>query len=562
LSEAPPATPLVLDLDDERSLDPSVSGAKAAWLAYARSAGLPVLPGRVVTTAASRPAMALGAETMRERGSGGARLVVTRMDLDPELLGGLEAAADVAPELVVRSSSLLEGGGEWAGAFTSYVGVGPDDVPLAVRGCWASAFSVHTLERYEVAGIVPGSTPMAVLIQPLLLAAFGGTARLDGEDVSIVAVAGSPAALLQGWEPGATARVAVDGTVAGPAAQLVGESTLRRIAAELRRAADAVGASTCEWALDTDDGITLLQVGRSPVTADSQLEVHPDLALPAAARIASLTRRFPGPIGEELVLPWAVSILGDPPQPSDVGVPVERLVDEIVMRSEMLAAAVWGRPPLEARREAAAVLSGLRGQEPGAALARIGGLAPADEGRAAELLGVLEAAREALVEAGAVSRSELAWHIGVEEARRILAGDMDPLPRRRFGFGVWEPFNAAVVLGTGERLPGVAAVPGVGCGRLRFLRDTGGMTRFVARDVVVARYPLPNWAQLLWDAAAVVTLGGGPGAHLFESARALAIPAVCGVHLEDTLGMPLEEADGRYAIAVDGTNGIVALTEW
>ena len=65
------------DLDSEAALDPSRVGAKAAWLARARRAGLPVLPGFVVDAVASREHMALGASMLPARGSGGARLALT-----------------------------------------------------------------------------------------------------------------------------------------------------------------------------------------------------------------------------------------------------------------------------------------------------------------------------------------------------------------------------------------------------------------------------------------------------------------------------------------------------
>jgi hypothetical protein len=45
-----------------------------------------------------------------------------------------------------------------------------------------------------------------------------------------------------------------------------------------------------------------------------------------------------------------------------------------------------------------------------------------------------------------------------------------------------------------------------------------------------------------------VTTTGSPAAHLFESARALGVPAVCGVELPP----------GELMMAVDGSSGIVA----
>jgi phosphoenolpyruvate-protein kinase (PTS system EI component) len=45
-----------------------------------------------------------------------------------------------------------------------------------------------------------------------------------------------------------------------------------------------------------------------------------------------------------------------------------------------------------------------------------------------------------------------------------------------------------------------------------------------------------------------VTETGGPAAHLFESARALGIPAVAGVELPE----------GEHIVAIEGSSGVVA----
>jgi phosphoenolpyruvate-protein kinase (PTS system EI component) len=63
---------------------------------------------------------------------------------------------------------------------------------------------------------------------------------------------------------------------------------------------------------------------------------------------------------------------------------------------------------------------------------------------------------------------------------------------------------------------------------------------------------VPNLAALIWDAAGLVTVSGSPAAHLFEAARALRVPAVCGVDLGDP---------GHQVVAVDGTTGAVAILD-
>jgi phosphoenolpyruvate-protein kinase (PTS system EI component) len=71
-------------------------------------------------------------------------------------------------------------------------------------------------------------------------------------------------------------------------------------------------------------------------------------------------------------------------------------------------------------------------------------------------------------------------------------------------------------------------------------------------------------APLLWDAAALVTAGGGPAAHLFESARALGIPAIAGADLAEALGHDADEPPGGRdtVAAVDGDMGTVAVDRW
>ncbi|HEX2065067.1 MAG TPA: hypothetical protein VHE80_11670, partial [Acidimicrobiales bacterium] len=80
----------IYGLDDERALDPMVAGAKAANLARALRAGLPVLPGFVITGATSGPPHANPVAA--------ADLVVAWADL----------SASGSRPLVVRSSSAVE----------------------------------------------------------------------------------------------------------------------------------------------------------------------------------------------------------------------------------------------------------------------------------------------------------------------------------------------------------------------------------------------------------------------------------------------------------------------
>jgi hypothetical protein len=119
----------------------------------------------------------------------------------------------------------------------------------------------------------------------------------------------------------------------------------------------------------------------------------------------------------------------------------------------------------------------------------------------------------------------------------------------RLGVGRWEPFVASVVLSSGESYQGTPASSGIGAGIQSNIIEPQTTDRFVERTVITSSQPLPGLASLLWDAAGLVTETGSPVAHLFESARSLAVPAVCGV------GIP---ADSDQIVAVDGYSGLVA----
>jgi phosphoenolpyruvate synthase/pyruvate phosphate dikinase len=126
---------------------------------------------------------------------------------------------------------------------------------------------------------------------------------------------------------------------------------------------------------------------------------------------------------------------------------------------------------------------------------------------------------------------------------------------------VWLPFQVAVILASGERRVGAPSGPGLAAGRLAVVADATRPIAVDSRDVIVAPRPLPHLAPLLWDAAAIVTAGGGPGAHLFESARAIGLPAVSGIGRDDLLDTVLADPE-PWAIAVDGSAGTVAVTPW
>lgn len=564
---------LVLDLDDPRSADPRLAGVKASWLARARHQGLPALPGIVLTAETSQGAMHHGAEALTRRGSGGARLEVGQLPLEAALLAQVrDAALRLGSSLAVRSSSILEGEGEWSGAFASYVDIGPSEIERAISGCWASAFTVANLARFQSVGLAPVAAPMAVLIQPVLRPEYGGVARLDhNEDVEVIGIKGSPAALVQGWESGARAVVGRGGGVAGSgeAVAYLGRELIQEVARRLRAACLKTGANTSEWGYSSEN-LWFLQLVRRVVPPSKPVRSHrvSDSRLVGLGRLA---RRYPGPLGEALVLAWAAAdpglVINAPPSLGDPsGETVEDPVEALqlaVREAAALTAETWGLPEPMATARASSVLRQARSTHPDAALECLAALTRPDPQRAARVLHLLSVVQNA-IDGGRLPGSRWYWHLPIEELGSWLLGETPPdrgqSSVKRIGVDRWEPFQAALVEAFGIEHTGVPASPGLGCGRLCFIAAPEQLDEFRPRDVLLTTHPVPNLAPLLWDAAGLVTIAGSPAAHLFETARSLNVPAVASVDLS-SVG-DISTATGRFALAVDGSRGLVFSSEW
>ena len=235
-----------MSLDDPVALDPTISGAKAANLATARAAGLPALPGAVLTTAWTGDEQAAAVRAWRV------------------------LSADAEMKVVVRSSSTGEDGGDssMAGVFESILDVA-DEVGFleAVDVVIASAAAAKD------AGLVDAD--MAVLVQPMLDARFGGvlfgadptTGRTDR--LLLAAVAGNPSALVSGEAQGWTAVLDRRGKVrevrAGADADRPPTAVIRQLARLSHDVARTYGgAQDIEWAVGPDGGLHLLQA--RPIT--------------------------------------------------------------------------------------------------------------------------------------------------------------------------------------------------------------------------------------------------------------------------------------------------------
>ena len=298
-------------------------GAKAAGLARALAAGLPVLPGWVVPSAAGQAALAAGSAAVAAGRPAAARRAVLGHRPAGQLAAGLSAAvAALGGRVIARSSSPLETDSRWAGAFRSVAGVGPEDVPSAVASCWASAFAVDPLGRLAACGLLPTALQMAVLLQPEVSPDAGGIARLAAPgQVIIDGVAGHPGALLAGWAEGLTAHQLTS---------LLGGELVAAVATLARRAGQLLGSEMVEWAA-AGGRIWLLQpvaarpAARGPAdlgaASTSQPAGEPPADLPTADLLAAVTPGgLPGareqmPVLAAMVLGRGEQLAGRPAAP-------------------------------------------------------------------------------------------------------------------------------------------------------------------------------------------------------------------------------------------------------
>jgi phosphohistidine swiveling domain-containing protein len=258
--------------------------------------------------------------------------------------------------------------------------------------------------------------------------------------------------------------------------------------------------------------------------------------------------RYRPPLGVQLVVPWVLA--SDEPSdavPLRVTDPASALAEASGLAAR-LAADAWDLPSDAALRAASDVTRLLLGPEPDRGIASMPPIRPVDPTPAARLLGLVAGIGRTLVSTGALEHGADVWRLTNGELQRVLArGGSVPA---RVGPDRWEPFTFQVAMAAGHSLTGIAAAPGIGVGPLH-----GASSRISppSRSVIAARAPFPQLAPLLFRASAVVTATGSMGAHLFEVARSLGIPAVIGVDLSAA-------AEGTV-VAVDGDRAQVALLE-
>ena len=254
---------LVVSLRDVGATDAAQVGYKAATLGELLRAGFPVPDGVVLTTAALAHALAA------------AGLDATASPAQVETVAVPEAAADVLPRgpLAVRSSGVAEDrpDASYAGQYETVLGVAVDDLPVAVRRCWASAFRPQ-VAAYRATRTGQPAPTMAVLIQLMVAADAAGVAFSadpvtgDRDTVVVSAVRGLGDRLVGGavspdeWvvrDGAVTCRAAPEGALDAGAVHAVAKLA-RRVAAHLGTPQDI------EWAL-AGEVLVLLQA--RPITA-------------------------------------------------------------------------------------------------------------------------------------------------------------------------------------------------------------------------------------------------------------------------------------------------------
>ncbi len=276
--DSAPSRPGLVDLVHTVAGDATLTGAKAANLAIAWRAGLPVLPGMVLTTAWDHTGW-----SHPSRPDDG--------DDGPAWSAWRQMSDEGRRPVVVRSSSTNEDGGtsSMAGVFTSVLNV--SDRMSFVQAVDEVLASAHS-------GLIAGA-PMAVLVQPQLSPRWGGV--LFGADpisgrtdrLLLSACEGGPDRLVSGLDDGWTATLSPRGRVveAEPAdgALEIPTPALRTLAQLAKRAAAAFGGpQDIEWAIDDDGAVWMLQ--SRPITTPTGKPTGPVLGT------GPLAETFPDPL--------------------------------------------------------------------------------------------------------------------------------------------------------------------------------------------------------------------------------------------------------------------------
>jgi phosphohistidine swiveling domain-containing protein len=534
----------LISLADPEARERERVGGKAARLATALQAGHPVLPGLVVPADAAVRWVAAIEDVLETDGLGAARLAAATMPLPVDLIHELERVATLGPPLVARSSTVLDDDGRLAGAFASLSDVPADDAHVAVRSCWASLFSVDATGRFRQIDRRPRAAGMAVLFQSEIHPRAAGWARVLGDAVEIAAVPGPPGPLLLGWVRGA--RATIGGTAPPGEVLPIDQVSLEALVAMIRAAVSELGADRIEWAIVEGRPVILqLSAAGSVLPVQAAPARRPMTTVPRPlVSVARLLAGRTGPLADHLITPW-VAAASVPVEPRQLDGPTLDLFEEAVRRAASLRATLEGATGIPSamleERLAARDVVALDGLEAVAL----------DRGDVAFVLGALDHVASALVARGVIATSHDVWSLSPAAVREALAG-RTVQPPTRAPSSRWDALVFNVTEQAGVAHAGVGVSGGRVVGRARRLEAERPTSMVGPRDILVVDRPLPILAPLLWRAAGLISGTGSVGAHLFEVARSLHVPAAV---------VDLPSTPGSTVLALDGVSGVVTLWE-
>ena len=300
-------------------------GAKAANLSELMRVGLPVPDGFSLTTEAFQAfldANSINAGSSAEK--------VEAAPLPPDVTKALLMAAKGLGDvpLAVRSSGVAEDlpDASYAGQYETVLDVhGAEALVMAVRKCWASAFS-QRVKQYRAEHGQKGVSRLALLVQQMVQPEAAGVAftanPVTGDnEVVVSAVKGLGERLVSGQASPDEWVVRGDQAICQLAQEKAIDATTAKAVAELARSIERQfhAPQDIEWAL-ADGKLYLLQA--RPITA---LPQRPEIKIPDKGFWEKDTSHFPSPVtplGASTYLPAtedATAVLAQ-----EWGIPAER----------------------------------------------------------------------------------------------------------------------------------------------------------------------------------------------------------------------------------------------
>jgi phosphohistidine swiveling domain-containing protein len=405
---------------------------------------------------------------------------------------------------------------------------------------------VHTLSRFAETARSPRDARIAVLIQRHVDPLAGGWVGLDSGRMTLSAVPGHPAALLRGWVAGVSVDIPLERAPTDVEVQAlpIGRQTVTQLVRLTRSAADTLGATRLEWALE-GDRLIVFQIGRTGRhhAATGSPVLGAPLAGVAWQRLANTLIDRRGPLAGQLVASWACGV-ADMEVGAHAGASPAGGVDRALALAGDLAHQASTACGLTSEQIVA------RLQEGDVAVAESLARASVDRSKAGELLAILEAVAVTLTATGRLPKPEAIWFQTVDWLRSAAAGRPHRPPTARPA-DLWTDTLYRILSAVARPARGVPAVSGLAVGRVAQITgaEPGAVPGF--GSVILVNEPVATVAPLLWTASGLVARTGSPAAHLCEVARSLHLPTV--------VSADLPVVPDRSVVAVDGRSGQVLI---